>query len=59
MVAVRMVQVAVYQVIHMVAMRNRFVSASRAMHMVRGMAGAGGVQTCGFVADTAITCSST
>ena len=41
MAGVRMVQVAVHQVIDMVAMRHGRMSALRAMHVVDGVIGAG------------------
>jgi len=40
MIAVRMMQVTVYQVIDVIAVGNRFVPASRTMHMVGGMSAA-------------------
>jgi hypothetical protein len=50
-IAVRMVQMTVDQVIHVVTMRHRFVPAAGTVHMAVGMAGA--------VVLPAITCSST
>src|SRR5689334_23274742 len=40
-VAVRMVQVALDEVIHMIAMRNRFVAAAGAVDVALGVAAAG------------------
>jgi hypothetical protein len=40
MVAVRMMQVAIDQKVHMVSMRHRFVTASRPMHVARVVTGA-------------------
>jgi len=40
MVAVRMMQVAVYQIIDVIAMRNRLMPATRTMHVVGGMSAA-------------------
>jgi hypothetical protein len=40
-VAVRVVQVAIHQVIDMIAVRDRFVTATGAMHVPRLVAGAG------------------
>ena len=50
MIAVRIMQVALDQVIHMVAVRDRLVAAVRAMHMRRGMPTAGVLRgTCGGI----------
>ncbi|GGJ87186.1 hypothetical protein GCM10009304_11380 [Pseudomonas matsuisoli] len=40
MVTMWMMQVSVYQVVHMITMRHRLVSAARPMNMIRRMAGA-------------------
>ena len=68
-IAVRMVQMTVDQVIDVVAVRHRFMPAARPLHMTGAMAGTvvlrraavrvGGVQPSGLAALTAITCSST
>lgn len=40
MVAMRMMQVAIDQIVDMITMRNRLVAAARTVHMVRVVAGA-------------------
>jgi hypothetical protein len=56
MIAVRMMQPAVDEIIYMIAMRHGFVSAVWPMHVsTMGL----GVHRTGFVASTASACSST
>lgn len=40
MVTVRMVQMAIHQVVHMIAMRHRLMATARSMHMIWRMSGA-------------------